>query len=101
MPINPVTQDDVRKIASLARLNPQGEELHQLTNDFNQILKFVGQIAEVDISSVSDALTDSELMYGMREDIPGKSVPIEDLRKIAPEFEAGFFVVPRVIESDG
>jgi len=36
----------------------------------------------------------------MREDIPQPSLPKEEIEKSAPEFENGYFVVPRIFETE-
>ena len=41
------------------------------------------------------------LTNSSREDIPEASIGQDAIRQFAPKFESGFFVVPRVIETDG
>ncbi|RME89954.1 MAG: Asp-tRNA(Asn)/Glu-tRNA(Gln) amidotransferase subunit GatC [Candidatus Hydrogenedentota bacterium] len=96
-----VSSEEVLKIAKLARLKPEGDELESLTKDFNDILEFVSQIQEVDTSSVDEGTFHKEVFNISRPDVPQDSLPLEAIRQSAPHFEAGFFVVPRVIEDDG
>ncbi|MCB1146213.1 MAG: Asp-tRNA(Asn)/Glu-tRNA(Gln) amidotransferase subunit GatC [Leptospiraceae bacterium] len=94
-----VNKDEVKKIAGLARLRLEGDELEKLTKDFNGILDFVAQINEVDTSQARpfDHVLDSVNIF--REDKPHSVITEEDIRKIAPKTEAGYIVVPRVIET--
>lgn len=96
-----VSSEEVLRIARLARLKPEGHELESLTKDFNEILSFVSQISEVNTSGVDDGTFHKALHNVSRSDEPRESLSIDDIRQSAPQFEAGFFVVPRVIESDG
>jgi len=95
-----ITPEEVHKIASLARLNLEGDELNKLTHDFNQILHFVHQIDEVDTGDTAPMGHVLGLQNSSREDQPVDSLQRQDLEQIAPEFSAGYFVVPRVIEGN-
>lgn len=94
-----VNEQEIAKIAHLSKLSLQGDELKNLTNDFNQILEFVGQIEQADIQEDITFDHPLDVKNVRRPDIPHKSVSIEDVRNLTPNFEAGFFVVPKVIES--
>ncbi len=94
-----VTADEVRKIAHLSRLSLEGPELQKLTQDFNGILDFVDQIKEVNTDHVEPFDHVLGLEDIRRDDTPQPSLTHEDIRAMAPKFEAGYFVVPRVIET--
>ncbi|MDH4200071.1 MAG: Asp-tRNA(Asn)/Glu-tRNA(Gln) amidotransferase subunit GatC [Spirochaetia bacterium] len=94
-----VTRDEVAHIAHLAKLNIEGGELEKLTEDFNQILGYVAQIASVNTDNVQSLTHVLDLKNVMREDVPEQSLNIEDIKKMAPEFNAGYFVVPRIIDA--
>jgi len=95
-----VTPEEVKKIASLSRLNLEGEELEHLTKDFNQILEFVAQINEVNTDSVEPLNHVLNLENVTRKDEPAASFNREDVESIAPDFNAGYFVVPQVIDAE-
>ena len=92
-----VTPDEVKKIAVLSKIDLEGDELAELTHDFNQILSFVQTISEVDTSKVKPVdpagAPDTPREGGQAH------LSIQSTREMAPHFEAGYFVVPRVIES--
>lgn len=94
-----VSKEEVERIAHLARLKLEGEELERLTKDFNQILGFVEELRQVDTTGVKPLTHVLELSNHYREDVAEEGIPIEEIRKFAVEFEGGYFVVPRVIES--
>lgn len=91
---------EVAKIAHLSKLRLEGSELEKLAHDFNGILDFVAQIKEADTKNAP--AMDHPLGYvnAQRDDVPQASIAQDDIRAFAPKFEAGFFVVPRVIETD-
>lgn len=95
-----VTAEEVQKIAHLSKLNLEGGELENLTRDFNQILDFVAQIEEVDVQDASafDHVLGHENVR--RPDKPEPSLPVEEVKNIAPDYEAGYIVVPRVIDAE-
>lgn len=94
-----ITTQEVQKIAGLAKLRLEGTELETLTNDFNEILKFVEQIQQADVSGVEpfDHVLGSTNFF--RDDTPFSEIAPENIRNLAPESEAGYFVVPKVIEA--
>ena len=95
-----VTKEEVAKIASLSKLHLEGSELEALTHDFNEILAFVGQIGEVDTANVEPISHVLDLNDVTRTDEPGSSFSTDEIKSIAPNFSAGYFVVPQVIESE-
>lgn len=94
-----VTEQDVVKIAHLSKLALQGDELKNLTNDFNQILDFVGQIEQADVQDDITFDNPLDIKNVRRADSPHESISIHDVRNLTSNFESGFFVVPKVIES--
>lgn len=96
-----ISSDEVRKIASLSKLRLEGSELEKMAQDFNGILDFVAQITQADTSGAH--VLDHPLGHtnAWRADQSEVSIGQDAIRAFAPKFEAGFFVVPRVIETEG
>ncbi len=93
-----ITIEDVKKIASLAKLQFSDEELEAFAEQFQRIVSFVEKISELDTSSVSPMVYPVEKKNVTREDVFEESMKIEDLKSIAPSFSNGSIVVPKVIE---
>jgi len=53
----PVTPDDVRRIAKLARIAEPADRIDALTGELNGILKWVELLDEVDVSDVEPMST--------------------------------------------
>ena len=91
---------EVQKIASLSKLRLEGSELEKMAHDFNGILDFVAQIKTADTQGAPALDHPLGHTNAAREDKPIPSIDQEAIRRSAPKFEAGFFVVPRVIETE-
>lgn len=92
------TTDDVKKLASLARITVSEEELPKFTAEFDAILAYVGQLEKLDLPA---DLKDSKpaLRNVMREDrqpdAPG--VWTEKIAKAFPESEKDALLVKQII----
>lgn len=93
-----VDANTVEKIAGLAKLSLSGDELEQLTHDFNRILEFVDDVKQAETSDSDQLDHVIGLDNAMRSDEPKDELPVEAVKKMAPESEAGYIVVPKVID---
>ena len=93
-----LTQQDVKRIADLARLELTADELELYTRQLGGILAYVEQINTLDTTGV---LPTSHVLNRPvdRDDVLQPSLSREDLLANAPDaaVEAGLFKVPRVI----
>lgn len=93
-----ITQDTVRRVATLAHVALPEDEVAPLTEKFRTIVDFVAQLDEVDTSSI-DAMTHAQQVdTPFRDDVVQQRVDPASIVAGAPEQEDGYFVVPRVIE---
>ena len=87
------------KIASLAKLELTEQEITEYSKDLTNILKWMEELKEVDVSNVQPitSVTKNELYE--REDIAYKNtVEQEKILLNAPEKVGEYFTVPKVIE---
>ena len=87
------------KIASLAKLELTEQEIKEYSKDLTNILKWMEELKEVDVSNVEPitSVTKNELYE--REDIAYKNtVEQEKILLNAPEKVGEYFTVPKVIE---
>ncbi|MEY4880221.1 MAG: Asp-tRNA(Asn)/Glu-tRNA(Gln) amidotransferase subunit GatC [Pseudomonadota bacterium] len=94
----PVDKDTVRRIARLARLAVDDDQLEPLAGELNAILAWVEQLGEVDVSGVEPLTSVVKQRLTMREDVVSDGFYPDDLMKNAPLSEDHFFVVPKVVE---
>ena len=86
------------KLAKLARLSVNDNQLNSLEKDLKSILKFIDQWKEVNTEDIDPTSNSLDQKLILRDDIAENSLSNEDLLKNVPESELGFFVVPKVIE---
>ena len=94
-----IDRETVLKVAYLARLQLTEEEVELFSKQLGDILDFVNKMNEVNTEGVEPFVLD----YGetpTREDEPGQTLPKEEIEKNAPQFENGYFVVPRIFETE-
>ena len=87
------------KIASLAKLELTEQEIKEYSKDLTNILKWMEELKEVDVSNVQPvtSVTKNELFE--REDVAYKdTVNQEKILLNAPEKVGEYFTVPKVIE---
>lgn len=96
-----LSEEEFRQLATLSRLDPLDPSVQAMRSDFNKILDYVDQIkaAEVSGTSVSPAASDARNV--LRDDEPLPPLAPAEIAAMAPRWEAGHFVVPGVIESEG
>lgn len=86
--------DEVRRIAALAHIEFDQAGLDQMARELSKILGYIDQLKEVDSASV---VPSEAAATPAREDLVRPSLAVEDVSRNAPDFQDGFFVVPRVI----
>ena len=93
-----VDKATVAKIASLARIRMSDEEVAAMVPELNQILGWVEQLGEVDVTGVEPMTAVIPNTLRLREDKVTDGGIRDAVLKNAPVAEHGFFAVPKVIE---
>ena len=93
-----VSREKVRKIANLARLHLDDDEMERMTRDMNDILAYVEKLSEVDTENVSPLSWLEGKETPMQADEVKKFDNIDQALNNSPRSEGHFFIVPRVIE---
>ena len=87
------------KIASLAKLELTDQEIKEYSKDLTNILKWMEELKEVDVSNVEPVTSVTKNELYEREDIAYKNtVEQEKILLNAPEKVGEYFTVPKVIE---
>ncbi len=94
-----IDKETVLKVAELARLQLTEEEIELFSEQLKDILDFVNTMNEVDTENVEPFVLESETTP-MREDEVGPTLPRKEIEKNAPQFEDGYFVVPRIFTTE-
>jgi aspartyl-tRNA(Asn)/glutamyl-tRNA(Gln) amidotransferase subunit C len=95
MSLDPAT---VRRIAGLARIGVQEEELSKLSGELNGILTWIEQLNEVDVSAVDPMAEMTQVPMKMREDRVTDGGYPEQVLGNAPDRIGDYYAVPKVVE---
>ena len=93
-----IDRDTVRRIARLARIAVREEDLDPLAGELGRILDFVEQLGELDTGNVEPMTSAVRASLKMRPDAVTDGGYPDKVLANAPAREAGFFVVPKVVE---
>ena len=94
---SPSESIDVTYVADLARLRLSPEEIATFQKQLGDVLGYVSQLAEVDVSHVS-LLGEADLKNRLRADVMRPGLPVAEALANAPAQENNLFVVPRILE---
>jgi len=93
-----LTLDDVHRIAHLARLEISAAEAEQTRGQLNAILAFVDELQAAATAGVTPMAHAVDVVQRLREDVVTEPDRRDAFQAIAPETEAGLYLVPKVIE---
>jgi aspartyl-tRNA(Asn)/glutamyl-tRNA(Gln) amidotransferase subunit C len=89
---------DVEKIAHLARLGIDADDIPEYARNLTDILAFVEQLNSVDTAGVEPLAHPLDATQRLRPDRVTETNNREQFQKVAPETESGLYLVPQVIE---
>ena len=93
-----LTADDVNKIAYLARLGIDAQDTDSYAKDLSGMLELVAQMSTIDTDNVAPMAHPLDQAQRLRPDQVSETSQREAFQAIAPQVEAGLFLVPKVIE---
>lgn len=88
----------VKKVARLARIRLNDEQVEKLVQPLSNIMGFVEQLGEVDTDNVEPQASVVDITLPLREDVANDGDCPEKVLANAPEQTQEFFVVPKVVE---
>lgn len=93
-----VTKKEVEKIAELAKLRFNEEELENFTHQMNEILKYMEKLNELNTENVQPLSHPIEATNVFRIDELKPSIMTADALRNAPLADEKYFKVPKVIQ---
>ncbi len=93
-----IDQEEVLRIAKLARLELEEAEVEGLARDLGSILNYVHKLDELDTEGVEATTHAVELKTALREDKMEPGLDVELGLRQAPERLGDGFGVPKIIE---
>lgn len=93
-----LTADDVTKIAHLARLGIDAQDIDNYAKDLSNILDLMTQMGELDTEGVQPMAHPMDQVQRLRADEATETNQREHFQAIAPQVENGLYLVPKVID---
>ena len=93
-----INKEDVKKIASLAKLKYTDEELAIFSEQFEQIISLFDSINQADTANIEPTYQSSDLENVFRTDVAKQNNERDALLKNTPTAKDGFIQVPSIIE---
>lgn len=93
-----LSADEVNKIAHLARLGINGQDVESYAQDLSGMLNLMTQMEALDMAGINPMAHPLDQVQRLRRDIVTEPNNREMFQAIAPQVEAGLYLVPRVIE---
>ncbi len=89
---------EVEKMAHLARISLSEQDIPLYTRHLSDILSFVEKMNSVDTSDITPLAHPLDMVARLRPDIISETNQRDHFQTIAPQIEAGLYLVPKVIE---
>ena len=93
-----IEQDEIEKIAELARIRIAPDQIGQVTQRITEILGMVDQLQAVDTQGVEPMANPLDALQRLRADEITEENHREAFQAIAPAVENGLYLVPKVVE---
>ena len=93
-----ISREDIEKVAVLARIRLDEEQIPALENDLGNILSLVDQLSAADTDNIEPLAHPLDAVQRLRADEVTETNQREAFQAIAPATEDGLYLVPRVIE---
>ena len=98
---HPITEDDVRQVAKLGRLELTDEQVHHFTGQLAAVLGYVGKLNELDLEGVEPLYHPGDQHSVTRPDVEQPGLERDAALSNAPDAQDGFFKVPKVLGDGG
>ena len=93
-----LTLEQVQRIAHLARIEVSDSEARSTLTHLNGIFSLIEEMQAIDTQGVEPMAHAQDLAQRLREDRVTEADQRAAFQSIAPETEAGLYLVPKVIE---
>ena len=93
-----LSDDQIRRIARLARIAIREDELAEVRDRLNRVLGLIDQLQAVDTAGIEPMSHALEVVQPLRPDAVTESDQRARFQSGAPAVEGGLYLVPKVIE---
>ena len=92
-----ISNDEVKKVAELARLELNENEIHNHADQLEKILEYIKQLEKINTTNINCTTRAIEVVNVVRKDEKKVYKSTEELLDLAPSKENNFFKVPKII----
>ena len=94
-----IRREEVERIAELARLEIPEARLERVAAELSAVLDFVGALNRLELGGYQPTSFAPEGAALRADEADGRRLSNEQALAMAPEAEAGFFLVPPIVEN--
>ena len=95
-----ITKEIIDRLSDLAMLKLSAEDKDLFTKQLNTILEYFAELQEVDTADIEATSHVLPIRNVFREDKVEESMPLSECLQNAPQTKNGFFVVPKIIDTE-
>lgn len=95
-----ITEEKVRALAHLARLEFEGEALEEIRSDLENIVAMCEQLNGLETEGVAPLIYMTDAVNVLREDVVHQEISHEEALRNAPAKDSDYFRVPKVIDQN-
>ena len=92
-----ITREEVKKVANLARLELNEDEINNHAEQLEKILEYIKQLEKIDTGDVPCTTRAIEVINVFRKDEKKNFDCTEELIELGPSREDKYFKVPKII----
>ena len=92
-----ITKEEVKKVALLARLELNEDEITNHAKQLEKILEYINQLERINTEDVPCTTRAREVINSFRKDEKKNSDCTEELLELSPSREDKYFKVPKII----
>ena len=93
-----ISKEQVKKVAKLARLQLNDEQIGHHSEQLEKILKYIDQLEKINTDNVPCTTRALEVVNVLRNNINYKFEENDSILDLAPSREENFFKVPKIIK---
>ena len=93
-----ISKEEVSKVAELAKLKLNEEQLENHATQIEKILEYINQLEKIDTTNVPCTTRAIEVINNFRSDANEKYKNRDDILNLAPSREDDFFKVPKIMK---
>ena len=98
---HPISEQTIREVARLARLNLTDDEAKLFSSQLGDVLGAIDQLKQLDVADVQPMPHALDQLNVFRADAEGPGMAVEDALANAPDKDEPFFKVSKVLGDGG